>query len=1372
MATADKKELTGLSKLINNIGNSYRKLSGNIKEASGFTSKFKTVISSIGNGIKSWWKNLSGLSKFSAIATGVIVAVKAIDAAIVGLSETWEEKVARLEMEISVNDEEIQKLDTEIDELENLQDALEGAKGNKVELAKIYDDLNDKISVSTGLLSGEEKGWQDANEAIEDQIRIREQLRQKLIEENREKYGELFDANGIDNKFLGVDWLAADLDKNLLDQYAQFFSSLNTLSLPDGSLGFTYDVSNDNARMGALFAGLQIKDKTKNDILAQIESGNLSLEGAKEKLVGELMASYGLTSEDWTNFWTAQVNNAYAYFEDAINSYGGYGGKSFAELLIKNAVEAGYGDLDEQIAPLLDYFNTNELNDAIENFKNSLLDNDADTASAASGLDSLFESIKSNYPGIASFLDDYKAIIISTCTESIEAVDSFASTLDKKFKADSFDDIRDFLSSLSPEEFTMVTRAISNGLLDDVSSLEELRSKISVLTDLKNEIGGVAEGFNNATIARNNFQAAMDGVTEYDTNFKSYTEAYKALMEEIEAGTTGSKRYKVASEYLLGEDAVKNYSTAQIKNMAEEGNLKTLYSDAETYGTGLLELLSKIDKESAGLVESWAKKNKDGTYDFFIDKDEIDEVAKALGTTEQGVWSMIEALQMYGNVQLFNTDDIIEYSNELGTLTEVAGKNVINVDKLGLAFDAMGLDISTASSAMAELEKMGYILLDSSSDAETLCAQLSAIGIVSGDAANGFTGNVGEMVASLTELGYGEEAISTIIGKFADLQNKGKATLSVDIDDSILEIINSDKFDDDKRVIFYEFIAENYEEFNSLTPEEKETVVNLIAEGKDVDAWLERKGNIEIIASVTGEDIDSLAVKLEGLSDVNIEAVATVLGRADVEKLSEVFSELEDAEIKAIATAIGTGDVDALKTAIDNLEDEHVQAIAEALGYSDVTALDDAITALNPKTVEAIANVFGISDTQSLKTAIDRLYTKEVSAGAEVYGTPDVSELGRKINGLGDKKVTVWASIKQTASNLWGWVTGKGRVNGTANVDGTAFAKGTTGKAYKNGDWRTKDSGVALGGELGQEVVVRDGRYFTIGDDGAEFFHYKRGDVIFNHKQSAELFKNGKVTSGGGRGKAFLSGTGVGKVTTTTTTTTSSSSNKTSTSSSKTSTSSTEDTTEETIEKLDWIKIALDRVERAINKVKKTATSAFSTLAEKLGATKDEISLTTQEIGLQQQAYERYMQEANSVALSDALKEKVRNGSIDIEEYDKETAELIGTYQEMYEKALDASDAVDDLNESLGELYVRNFENIQEEYDNQLALIEHLTNSYNTGIDELEAKGYLASTEYYKALKTAESQKIVLLEKEIADLTHSMSEAMASGQVQMYDEQW
>ena len=148
------------------------------------------------------------------------------------------------------------------------------------------------------------------------------------------------------------------------------------------------------------------------------------------------------------------------------------------------------------------------------------------------------------------------------------------------------------------------------------------------------------------------------------------------------------------------------------------------------------------------------------------------------------------------------------------------------------------------------------------------------------------------------------------------------------------------------------------------------------------------------------------------------------------------------------------------------------------------------------------------------------------------------------------------------------------------------------------------------------------------------------------------------------------------------------------------------------------------------------------------------------------------MQQANSVGLSEDIAQKVRNGTIDIVEYDGDTAEKIKDYQEWYEKALDCNDAIQELNESLAELYESRFDNIATDYENQLSMIEHMVTSYENGIDELEEYGYLTSTKFYEALQTTNDEEIRLLNEQLASLTEQLDKAVDSGTIKEGSESW
>lgn len=90
---------------------------------------------------------------------------------------------------------------------------------------------------------------------------------------------------------------------------------------------------------------------------------------------------------------------------------------------------------------------------------------------------------------------------------------------------------------------------------------------------------------------------------------------------------------------------------------------------------------------------------------------------------------------------------------------------------------------------------------------------------------------------------------------------------------------------------------------------------------------------------------------------------------------------------------------------------------------------------------------------------------------------------------------------------------GGGFADGTANANGTAYA---------DGNWGALKTETSLVGELGPEILVRNGKWTTVGENGAEFTQVKKGDIVFNHKQTEQLLKHGHVT---GRGKAYASGT-------------------------------------------------------------------------------------------------------------------------------------------------------------------------------------------------------------------------------------------------------
>lgn len=473
--------------------------------------------------------------------------------------------------------------------------------------------------------------------------------------------------------------------------------------------------------------------------------------------------------------------------------------------------------------------------------------------------------------------------------------------------------------------------------------------------------------------------------------------------------------------------------------------------------------------------------------------------------------------------------------------------------------------------------------------------------------------------------------------------------------------------------------------------------------------------------------------------------------------------------------------------------------------FASLSAEDQATWVINtwnsltPEQKEAYLNgEISITDTatgeiQTVDNALNSLQPK-LSPKANITATENATSVASSaasaLNGVNGKtsNMYIYTHHIDTYSS-----TGKGKLLGTARYGGTARASGTLfDTSWLKDSWKTKVSEDALTGEKGQEIVVNGNQWWTVGDRGAEFAHIPEGSIVFDAEQSRQLLSSGKINS---RGRSYLGGTAYasgwrlpstsggssskssskssGKSSSKSSGKSSGSSGRSSSSSKSSSSSSSSSTEKDFEETFDWIEIAINRISEAIDRVKVKAESAFKTLAKRNSAAADEISLITQQINTQNQAYTRYMQQANSVGLSSDWMDKVKNGTIDISTItDEDLSDKIKDFQDFYEKAIKAKDAVADLHEEIAQLYADRFSNISTDFDNQLALVQHLTDTYNTGLDTLEAKGLKGSKVYYQALQKAEKENQAILQKELVDLTESFNQAMASGEIEKGSEQW
>ena len=430
-------------------------------------------------------------------------------------------------------------------------------------------------------------------------------------------------------------------------------------------------------------------------------------------------------------------------------------------------------------------------------------------------------------------------------------------------------------------------------------------------------------------------------------------------------------------------------------------------------------------------------------------------------------------------------------------------------------------------------------------------------------------------------------------------------------------------------------------------------------------------------------------------------------------------NELEMQASVGMDTTEAQANVDSLLQQIQGL-DTNVTAALEI----DTTSIDTINTSIAGMTPELLVKA-GIDDTAIIG------YSPEQKEATVVY---DVDHT----------KVDLYNPNNLTRTVTYNIVTNSSPPStGTVGINGTAHAYGTAnnslarvhsyGRAAMMGDWGTKKSGTTLVGELGTEIVVdpHTGRWYTVGDNGAEFVNIPKNAIVFNHIQSQSLLEQGYVAARGtalANGTANLSGTAMvtggikvsqakkstandksssaktAKTSTDTSSTSKKKSSKDTSSTSKKKSSKDKSSGKETV---DWIVRAIEKVERKIKKFQTVAENIYKSFTDRNSALKKQINQVSNEIDLQAQAYERYLAEADSVNLKDSLKKKVRNGTIDIDSYSENTQKKIQEYQDWYDKAQDCKQAIDELNVSLSELYNQQFENVITKWEGKLQDLQH-----------------------------------------------------------------
>ena len=523
----------------------------------------------------------------------------------------------------------------------------------------------------------------------------------------------------------------------------------------------------------------------------------------------------------------------------------------------------------------------------------------------------------------------------------------------------------------------------------------------------------------------------------------------------------------------------------------------------------------------------------------------------------------------------------------------------------------------------------------------------------------------------------------------------------------------------------------------------------------------------------TLDKLQQLQVLAEDIARLDANASMGIDVSADKEaiqkQISEITSNFSDNELELLAKLnINPSSLSAgyIKEELNKLSSEVMIEAGFKLTAEAQSTLDDVE---NP-----IETEITVDDTAARSVVESLREDAEAPMNTNWYinGKEQILQDNKEIRNEVSKPITTKQYIERIltgASNIGTKV--KETSSGSAQAQGNASSVFSKVRAFASGTIGAAKTGISLVGELGRELVVRGNSFFTVGDNGPSMEMIKKNDIIFNHQQTEELLKNGKTHGRGkvaGGYKAFVKGiayaSGVGNDNYSTQGGFYGSGNK---FYSNNNNSKSGKELDEFLEKMDWIVVKIDRIEREIERLDTIANSAYKSFNKRNTTLIQEFSKVTEEIKIQQQAYTRYMKEAESVGLRSDYARKVREGKIDIETItDESLNEKIQEYQKWFEAAIECRDAIINLEEKLGDITKAKFDNIVSVYDYQLSEIESRLDNINTGLDIVEAKGQFAGKSYFDTLINVESQNINKLSQMYSSLQKEYQDAMNTGYLQ------
>lgn len=960
--------------------------------------------------------------------------------------------------------------------------------------------------------------------------------------------------------------------------------------------------------------------------------------------------------------------------------------------------------------------------------------------------------------------------------------------LDSTMRNNTIDDMEKTLSNLR-EQYVKVTQAIANA-----SSVSQMNSLINTRDTIESQIAALQQ-YESA------YKGATSALSEWKkSNSKSYedtgagydyiTENIKNAKELKKQGLTGKKAFQDYLQLLTDDDVS---SMSYKKQMA-------LYKK----GTPIMDKYFKTGKKGAANFIGTLKKlnyaqEKDGVIN--IDVPDTQELAKKIGLSTEAVEQMLLKLKEY------NFD--IDFGETDSNFKPLEDK-IINAQK----------DLTKNLKPMKEMKKYfnkdffdknGEFHIDfGNEDLEKTTNTVEGLkeAIKKYEEENeGATEKNDKFLKSLKKLEkQAEDYQKALTGsKKEEAPEKVDTSKVFDFDDdnaalSIMSAVNtlkeSDLFTEGFSLTLGEIQGmNNVDEAKSKIEEVEDSLSSLEDENGKID--IETEGGQEAFTILNAlytkeQEISNHPIVMDvdtgtltGDTKKGIEAIQNYVNAYNKLKTQEKLKGKFD-----IDTQNAQAELDKAKSALDSMPESVKTALK--IDTSSIQSINQSISNINKDVLVSVK----VSD-ENFKgyTPKDKEARINIKVGTDEYKSYKPQVKDGKVNiSIGSNTYSSWKPKNKTAyvdvyrvehfaTGTYGGaiaghgVTGKSRARGQNS--GFAYAKG---QAIRN---------KSLVGELGRELLVdpNTGEFTTIGDHGAEFYPVGDDDIIFNHKQTEQLLKYGRIASRGKlvgnafiHGKAYtgakgsgpsLSGSSKGKKKKKSTSKKSSSSKSSSSKSSskkktkkkKSSSSSKKDATY-----FDWIERKIKSIQDELDVLASKRDNIYNHWSTRNKSLSDELSKLKTQYDNQSKAATAYLKAANAVGLSSEYVKKIQSGNFSIQGIkDEKLIDKINKYKEYYDNYKKAQLEQYNLQKEIDDNLAEQFELIKTKYESLNKPLEDNNDLLENQVDLWEYLGQVGNSDNINNLsKQMNNNRTILknLNAEYDELSKKLSEiANSSGGV-------